>query len=110
MNDIIYGLALYQVWTVGNLPDFIPKDNSFYNYIEYDVLICVLLTHAVNKKNVSDYHVVKYSLETPNYGLKVYKKRINPAIIPLVISLPFHIFTAQILPFLLRKMCTLGVW
>ena len=92
MNDIVSGIDLYQAWNVGNSSDFIPRDNSFYNCIDYDVLICVLLTHDVNKKNGCNYPVVKYTLETLNYGLKVYKKLINPTILPLVISFDFHIF------------------
>ena len=43
----------------------------------------MLLTDDIKNNNDGDYPNVKYCLETPHYGLKAYKQRINPAVLPL---------------------------
>ena len=56
-----------------------------------DDILDVLLTEYVNNKNDSDHPDVIYSLEMTHYGLKAYKKQINPSILTLGIPLPCRI-------------------
>lgn len=90
-NDVIDGLSRYDGRPVGNSPEFMPWDNSLNKDIDDDVLLHVCLTDDLKKGPDGKYPKERYSLETPKLGAEAYRRRVDPALLPLGSPLPSRI-------------------